>query len=103
MSRSLANLTKDPIKATIAEAVIGRCFSKRVFLKILQISHENTCIGVSFNKFAGLKETPTQVISVKFAKILRTRVLYNISGGCLYTYPSHQSLELDFLTNNCPK
>ena len=31
-----------------AEAVVCRCSSKQVFLKILQISHEKTCVGVSF-------------------------------------------------------
>ena len=30
------------------EAVVGRCSSKWVFLKIEQISKENTCVGVSF-------------------------------------------------------
>ena len=30
------------------EAVVRRCFSKWVLLKISQISRENTCIGVSF-------------------------------------------------------
>ena len=31
------------------EAVLRRCSSKYVFLKILQISHENTCVGISFD------------------------------------------------------
>ena len=30
------------------EAVVRRCFSKQVFLKISQYSQENTCVGVSF-------------------------------------------------------
>ena len=30
------------------EAVVWRCSSKLVFLKISQISQENTCVGVSF-------------------------------------------------------
>ena len=40
-----------------AEAVIckcSKCSSKWVFLKISQNSQENTCIGVFFNKVAGL-------------------------------------------------
>ena len=30
------------------EAVVRRCSSKQVLLKILQISQENACVGVSF-------------------------------------------------------
>ena len=30
------------------EAVVRKCTSKHVFLIILQISQENTCVGVSF-------------------------------------------------------
>ena len=30
------------------EAVTGGVFEKKLFLKILQISQENTCVGVSF-------------------------------------------------------
>ena len=37
-------------KALIPEAVAGSCSSKYVFLKISQISQENTCVGVSFLK-----------------------------------------------------
>ena len=32
------------------EAFVRRCSSKYVFLKISQISQENTCVGVSFTK-----------------------------------------------------
>ena len=47
-----------------------RCSVKKVFLKISQISQENTCVGVFFSKVVGLfknanlsklKETPAQV------------------------------------------
>ena len=31
-----------------AEAVVRKCSSKKMFLKISQISQENTCVGVSF-------------------------------------------------------
>ena len=31
------------------EAAVGRCSSKMVFLKILQYSQENTCVGVFLN------------------------------------------------------
>ena len=30
------------------EAAIRKCFTKLVFLKILQNSQENTCVGVTF-------------------------------------------------------
>ena len=32
----------------ISEAVTGAVFCKKMFLKILQISQESTCVGVSF-------------------------------------------------------
>ena len=32
----------------ISEGVTGGVFCKKMFLKILQISQENTCVGVSF-------------------------------------------------------
>ena len=47
------------------EAVVRRCFSKQVFLKILQISQENTCVWVCF-----LKETPTQALSCEICERL---------------------------------
>ena len=37
-------------KALIPEAVVGSCSSKYLFLKISQISQENTCVRVSFLK-----------------------------------------------------
>ena len=38
------------VKVTVkdSEAVVCRCFSRQVFLKILQILQENTCVWVSF-------------------------------------------------------
>ena len=33
-----------------SEAVVHRCFVKKLFLDILQNSHENTCVTVSFFK-----------------------------------------------------
>ena len=38
-----------------------------MFLKISQISQENTCVGVSFYE----KETPTQVLSCKICEIFK--------------------------------
>ena len=39
----------------VAEAATGGVQLKKVFLNILEISQENTCIGAFFNKVAGLK------------------------------------------------
>ena len=39
----------------LLEAVAHRCSRKQVLLKNLQYSQENTCIGVLFNKVAGLQ------------------------------------------------
>ena len=57
-----------------------RYSSKQVFLKISQNLQENTCVGVSFNKVAGLKVqeffrkgTPTQVLSCKCCEIFKNR------------------------------
>ena len=30
------------------EAVVYRCSSKKVFLKVLKISQKNTCVGIPF-------------------------------------------------------
>ena len=32
-----------------------RCTVKKMLLKIWEISHENNCVGVPFNKVAGLE------------------------------------------------
>ena len=61
-----------------------RCSVKKVFLKISQISQENTCIGVCFNNVAGLqackfikKILQHWCFLMKFAKFLRTPTLKN--------------------------
>ena len=52
------------------EAVARRCSAKKLFLKILQNSQENTCVGVSFS--IKLKASGNSVFfSVNFAKMLR--------------------------------
>ena len=55
-----------------------RCSLKKAVKEILQNSHENTFAGVSY-----LKETPSQVFSWEFCKILRTPPLKNTSGRLL--------------------
>ena len=59
---------------------IVQCYSsvKKVFLKILQHSQENTCVGASFLiKLQALtkKETPTQLLSCEFYKIFKIAFL----------------------------
>ena len=51
---------------------------KKVFLKISQISQENSCVGVSFRPANLLKRDTTLVFSCKFAKFLRTTILKKI-------------------------
>ena len=61
------------------EAVLRRCTSEQVFLKIWQCSQKNTCFGAFFNKYPGLKacnfikkRLQHRCFPVKFAKLLRT-------------------------------
>ena len=58
------------------EAAVRRCSLKLVFLKVSQCSQENTCVGIFFNKVAGLKsyyviknETPTRVFFCEYCEI----------------------------------
>ena len=53
-------LKKNQINLFETEAGIHSCFSRKLFLKILQYSQENSCVGVSFNKVAGLKEVKSK-------------------------------------------
>ena len=50
-----------------------RCSVKKVFLKISQVSQENTCVGVSFNKFCNLikKRLQHRCFTVKSEKFLK--------------------------------
>ena len=60
---------------------MNRCSIKKLFLKILQYSQENTCVGVSFlvkiRAFSPVKKTPTQTFPMNIVKFLRTPVLKN--------------------------
>ena len=44
-------------KCQLLEAVVRRCSVKKVFLKILQNSQENTSASLFFNEVAGLSLT----------------------------------------------
>ena len=60
---------------------MNRCSIKKLFLKILQYSQENTCVGVSFlvkiRAFSPVKKTSTQTFPMNIVKFLRTPVLKN--------------------------
>ena len=63
-----------------------------MFLKILQYSLENTCVGVFFSKIARLqgcnfikKKLQHRCFRVKFEKFLRTLILKNICKRLLLT------------------
>ena len=62
------------------EAVALRRSVKKVLLEIPQNSQENTCAGVSIlmklQVFRPLKETPTQVLSRGFCKIVMNIFIY---------------------------
>ena len=67
------------------EAVIQRCFVKKVFLEISQNSQESTCASVSFLiKLQALlkKKLWHRYFPVNFVKFLRTVFTQNTSGGC---------------------
>ena len=83
------------------------CFLKKVFLKILEKSQENTCVGVSFfiklqawgHQLYCKRDSETVVFSVNLAKFLRTPFLSNTSGRLLLYFiegrkkPPHFKLE----------
>ena len=61
------------------EAVVRRCFVKKVFLEISQNSQENTCARVSFfTKACNFikKETLAQVFSREFYEISKSTFFY---------------------------
>ena len=53
----------------VSEAVVQSCSVKKVFLKFLQKSQENTCARVSFLINFIKKETLAQLFSCKFCEI----------------------------------
>ena len=105
MSYDSSNMNLGNIETIVSsEAVVRRCFIKKMFLEILQNSQENTCAKVSFLikllaeacNFVK-KETLAHVFSYEFSKILRTPfltdhlrwlLLYRTSSPerCIVTY-----------------
>ena len=58
-----------------------RCSAKKVFLKLLQYSQENTCVRVSFRSFNlqfYQKETPKLMFSSEYSVIFKNTFLQNI-------------------------
>ena len=53
------------------EAVVQKCSVKKVFLKILQNSQENTCVRVPFLIKFIKKETLVQMFSCEFSEIFK--------------------------------
>ena len=74
-----------------------RCSVKKLFLKISQISQENTCVrnaaGLQFCNFVK-KRLQQWCFPVKFAELLRTPILKNIFERLLLQFLSHGSCSL---------
>ena len=102
------------------EEVIQRCFVKKVFLEISQISQENTCTRVSFLiKLPAFikKENLAQVFSCEFCKVFKNTSLHRTplvaasvslqgsiqiwlrwwGGGILVFEKSHMQLFVDLI------
>ena len=88
---ALSPSTKQYVKHIATRSSHWRCSVKKVFLKILQISQENTYVRVLFYKVAGLRDwnfiemrLQHRCFPVKFAKFLRTPILKNISERLIH-------------------
>ena len=75
-----------------------RCFVKKVFLKLLQISLENTCVQVPFKQIVVfliksltsdffLKKTPTQLLFCEICKILKNTYSFKLDLVGLTVFP----------------
>ena len=69
------------------KAVARRYSSQQVFLKILQISHENTCEN-ALRPATLLKETPTQVFSSEIYEIFK-----NTARGCFCVFKTMLNIQ----------
>ena len=64
------------------EAAVRRCSSKKVFLKILQYSPENTCVCSTLCLTNFIKrEIPTQIFACEYWKIFNNSFIKEL-GGC---------------------
>ena len=74
-------ITEISLQNQVVEAVVQRCSVKKVFLKILQISQENTSARVSFLiklQESIRKETLAQVFSCEFCEISKNNSVCNV-------------------------
>ena len=82
------------------EAVVPRCYSFQVFLKISQNLQENACSGVSFNKVAGLqpgtlfKKKLSRVFPCEFSGIFKRTLFTDIFGRLLLSVIFYLGSEL---------
>ena len=72
---------------SITRSSYRKCSSKKVFLKICQNSQENTCVGIFFNKVAGLRSATLlkkrlwhRLFSCEFWQIYKNTFLQNTFG-----------------------
>ena len=78
-------MSRTPLKTRVKPQKHPRSCSikKKVFLEILQISQENACIEVSFNRVSG-QETQTQIFSCGVYKMFKNwNVRATASETCL--------------------
>ena len=75
---------------------------KKVFLKISQNSHENTCIEVFFNKNAALRIATLLKQRIQhcrfpmnFAKFLKTTFYRTLPGDCFFNLINMQQMLLN--------
>ena len=71
------------------EAVACRCSVKKVFLKILQNSQENTCTRVSSKAATLLKKTLEQVFFSEFSEIFKNTLFYRTPNIASHKYKPH--------------
>ena len=77
---------------------IRRCSSKRVFLKILQNSQENTVLEFFF--FFIKKETPAEGFSFEFCEIYKNTIIYSaplVAGSVMSEAVSLQLFKIGFV------
>ena len=77
---------------------IHRCSSKRVFLKILQNSQENTVLEFFF--FFIKKETPAEGFSFEFCEIYKNTIIYSaplVAGSVMSEAVSLQLFKIGFV------
>ena len=87
------NLKFRPVILKLQKQVVVRFSVKKMLLEISQNSQENTSVGVTFNKYAGLrrvnilkKKLQYRCLPLNFMNFLRTAFLQNTSSGCFWNW-----------------